>query len=107
MPLAITPTNLRVEVVTPGTPVQVTADTGIVPQGVYFEAHKNNVGFILVMRSSGNGSTYMAKLSAGDSFQLGAATGQRDEGGHGIQLSDIYIDAENAAEAALVTYLPR
>lgn len=107
--MAVTPVNTKVTVATAGTRVQGTSDTSIRPADAYIEASGTNTGYIYVGLSNVSSTNYIARLSAGQGFAIGAVghLQTRDPESGTLQLSSLYFDASVSGESAQLSYLPR
>lgn len=105
--MAVTPVNASKTVTTAGTRVQVNSTAGILPTSIYFEALGSNTGYIYVGLSDVASTLYIARLSAGQGFSLGAEIGSLGyrAGGQGLKLSDYWVDSSVNGEKVLVTYM--
>jgi len=104
--MAVTPIHSTITVTTAGTEIQCVTDTDIKPVSVYFEAAKANGGVIYVGLSTVSSTIYIASLSPGIGFSLGAEMGAGIRGGsQGIQLSNLWVDSSVNGEKVQMTYL--
>lgn len=106
----ITPFTITLTVgVTPSVGVQCTANTGILPSTVYWEADAANAGVCYVGISGMSPSSYIARINPGQGFSLSSdAKGNVRPGSPAnIQLSALYICGANAGDIVHLTYLFR
>lgn len=107
--MGVTPTTLVVTVTGAGTPARATT-SNIYARQVFIEPIRSMTGFAYIGMSTVSSTAYMAARTASQSLLI-AASGEGKAtsiaGGSEINLSTIYIDAEQAGARIMVTYIPR